>query len=217
MSQTTLTFSSRNYSACSLSGWLLVKFSGLACDEVQVPFPEATERPELLLLASSTLVPCLEHAGRRIWDILAIAEYLHELCPDAGLLPREPDARAHCRSVCSELHAGFNALHSALPMNLRAHFPGFHVVSQAQSDIDRITAIWRECLMTYQGSFLFGARTMAEALSAPVVTLVHTYDVPLGDAEAAYGEAVMALPEMQEWIEAAGHEPNGAGELEAEF
>lgn len=165
----------------------------------------------------SSLVPCLEHEGIRIWDTLAIAEYLNEARPDAGLLPTDRVARAHCRSICGEMHSGFTALCSALPMNLRAHRPGFKVWSRAQGDIDRITTIWRECLTTYGGPYLFGARSMADAMYAPVVTRFLTYDVQLEEGLAAYCRTITAMPEMQEWIEAARQEPNEIDQLDVEF
>ncbi|MGH8435616.1 MAG: glutathione S-transferase family protein [Pseudomonas sp.] len=217
MSRTTLTISSKNYGAWSLRGWLLTKFSGLEFDEILVPPSDPSVRAELLLLSPSILVPCLEHEGVRIWDTLAIAEYLNELRPDAGLLPTDRAARAHCRAICGEMHSGFSALRSALPMNLRAHLPGFKVWSRAQGDVDRITTIWRECLTTYGGPYLFGARSMADAMYAPVVTRFLTYDVQLDEVLAAYCRTIMDMPEMQEWVEAAGQEPNEIDELDVEF
>ena len=47
-------------------------------------------RAELLLLSPSFLVPCLTHDGIKVWDTLAIGEYLNELKPEAGLLPERP-------------------------------------------------------------------------------------------------------------------------------
>ncbi len=217
MARTTLTINSRNYGAWSLRGWLLVKFSGLDFDEIVVPLGDPAIRAELLLLSPSILVPCLDHEGASIWDTLAIAEYLNEVRPKAGLLPVDRVARAHCRSICGEMHAGFSALRAALPMNLRAHRPGFQVWSRAQDDIDRITTIWRECLAKYGGPYLFGARSMADAMYAPVVTRFLTYDVQLDEVSAGYCRTIMALPEMQEWIEAARQAPEEIDELEVEF
>ncbi|MFJ4292331.1 glutathione S-transferase family protein [Cupriavidus sp. NPDC089707] len=217
MAIATLTINSRNYGAWSLRGWLLAKFSGLEFDEVLVPPEDPDSRAELLLLSPSTLVPRLDHDGAKIWDTLAIAEYLNELRPDAGLLPADRIARAHCRAICGEMHSGFSALRAALPMNLRAHHPGFQVWSRAQSDIDRITAIWRECLATYGGPYLFGTRSMADAMYAPVVTRFQTYDVQLDQACAAYCRTILAMPELQQWIEAARQEPAEIEELDVEF
>jgi glutathione S-transferase len=217
MTRTSLTISSKNYSSWSLRGWLLTKFSGLAFDEIVVLPADPAIRAELLLLSPSILVPCLEHEGIRVWDTLAIAEYLNEVRPEAGLLPADRVARAHCRSICGEMHSGFSALRSALPMNLRAHCPGFRVWSRAQGDIDRITTIWRDCLGAYGGPCLFGALGMADAMYAPVVTRFRTYDVQLDDVSAAYCQTIMTLPHMQEWIAAARQEPDEIDELDVEF
>jgi glutathione S-transferase len=212
-----LTISSKNYSSWSLRGWLMARMSGLAFEERTVPIDDPTNRAELLLLSPSVLVPRLEHDGIAVWDTLAIGEYLNETRPEAGLLPRDRAARAHCRAICGEMHAGFSNLRSALPMNLKAHHPGFKVWAGAQSDIDRITAIWRDCLSRGGGPYLFGAPGMADAMYAPVVTRFQTYDVPLDPACAAYGRRILALPHMVEWMEAARAEPDALEELDVEF
>jgi glutathione S-transferase len=214
----TLTIASKNYGSWSLRGWLLCKFAGLEFEEVSAASDDPSTRAELLLLSPSFLVPCLTHNGIKIWDTLAIAEYLNEVLPDAGLLPDTLAARAHCRSVSGEMHSGFTNMRSALPMNLKAHHPGFKVWAGAQADIDRIIFIWRECLDTHGGPYLFGASpSMADAMFAPVVTRFNTYDVKLESDCAGYGKAIMALPHMQEWIEGAQAEPDEVVELDVEF
>lgn len=217
MARATLTISSKNYSSWSLRGWLLTKFSGLDFDEVIVSPDDPSARAEILLLSSSILVPCLRHDGATVWDTLAIAEYLNEIMPDAGLLPEDRILRAKCRSICGEIHSGFTTLRSSLPVNLKGHFPGFKIWSRAQADIDRVCTIWRECLAETGGPFLFGERSMADAMYAPVVTRFMTYDVPLDDRLASYASFIMQLPEMQEWIAAARLEKTDIDELEVEF
>lgn len=217
MGNTTLTISSRNYSSWSLRGWLLTKFSGLPFEEVVVPIDDPATRAELLLLSPSILVPCLSHDGIKIWDTLAIAEYLHEIRPKAGLLPTDRRARAHCRAICGEMHSGFSSLRSALPMNLKAHFPGFKVWARAESDIERVVTIWRECFAQYGGPFLFGELSAADAMYAPVVTRFVTYDVKLEADIAEYGQRVLALPEMQQWFADAQQEVDEIDELDVEF
>ncbi len=214
----TLTIASKNYGSWSLRGWLLCKFAGLPFAEQIVASDDPSTRAELLLLSPSFLVPCLTHNGTKVWDTLAIAEYLHEILPEAGLLPADRIARAHCRSICGEMHSGFTNLRSALPMNLKAHHPGFKVWAGAQADIDRVISIWRECLAGNKGPFLFGAKPgMADAMFAPVVTRFITYDVKLDSDCAAYCKAIMALPPMQEWLEGAQAEPDEMVELDVEF
>jgi glutathione S-transferase len=218
MVEATLTINSKNYGAWSLRGWLLCKMAGLEFEEYIVGNDDPSTRAELLLLSPSFLVPCLTHEGVKIWDTLAIGEYLHELNPKAGLLPKDRAARARCRSVCGEMHSGFVNLRSALPMNLKAHHPGFKVWSGAQADIDRILAIWRDCLNDFGGPYLFGAQpTMADAMYAPVCARFRTYDVPLDDQCAAYCDGIMALPAMKEWLDAAQQEPDELEELDIEF
>jgi glutathione S-transferase len=217
-SKAMLTIASKNYGSWSMRGWLLCKMGGLEFDEQAVGSDDPSARAELLLLSPSFLVPCLTHNDVRIWDTLAIGEYLNEVLPEAGLLPQQKAARAHCRSICGEMHSGFSNMRSALPMNLKAHHPGFKVWAGAQADIDRILSIWRECLASTKGPFLFGTRPgMADAMFAPVVTRFLTYDVKLDSDCAAYCKAIMALPAMQEWLEAAKAEPDEVVELDVEF
>jgi glutathione S-transferase len=218
MAEATLSIASKNYGSWSLRGWLLCKMAGLDFDEQQTPSDDPSTRAELLLLSPSFLVPCLTHNGIKVWDTLAIAEYLDELKPECGLIPTDRAARARCRAISGEMHSGFSNLRSALPMNLKAHYPGFKVWAGAQADIDRVTAIWRECLAASGGTYLFGKQPcMADAMYAPVVTRFLTYDVKLAPPCAAYCQAIMALPHMQEWLEGAKTEPDELEELDVEF
>ena len=213
-----LTLSSKNYSSWSLRGWLLARFAGLDFAETMVSPDDADARRELLLLAPSIRVPCLTHEGARVWNTMAIAQYLDEVCPDAGLFPDDRIARAHCRSVCGEMNSGFANLRSSLPMNLKARLPGHKIWAGAQPDIDRIVEIWTECIATYGGPYLFGARRgAADAMYAPVVTRFLTYDVKLNRACIEYSRTVMAMPEMAEWIAAAKLEPDDIEELDMDF
>jgi glutathione S-transferase len=217
MAKATLTISSRNYSSWSLRGWLLCKMAGLEFDTVSLPLDDAAARAELLLLAPSFLTPCLTHGGAKVWDTLAIGEYLNEIAPEAGLLPADRRERARCRSICGEMHSGFANLRAALPMNLKARHRGFKVWAGAQSDIVRITTIWREQLASSDGPFLFGSANMADALYAPVCTRFATYDVALDPVCAAYRDRILALPFLREWTAAALEEPDEVEELDVEF
>jgi glutathione S-transferase len=218
MAKAVLTISSKNYSSWALRGWLICRFSGLDFAEKSLPANDPSIRAELLLVSPSFLVPSLEHEGIRVWDTLAIAEYLHESYPQAGLLPADRAARTHCRAISGEMHSGFSNLRAALPMNLKAYFPGFKIWAGAQADIDRITTIWRDCLKTYDGPYLFGEKPcLADAMYAPVCTRFKTYDVRLDRLCTDYCETILTLPDMLEWIEAAKSEPDEVEELEAEF
>ncbi|MCE4553568.1 glutathione S-transferase [Pelomonas cellulosilytica] len=214
----TLTLSSKNYSSWSLRGWLLAQFAGLSFSEVMVPPDDEGARRELLLLAPSILVPCLRHEGATIWNTVAIAEYLNELFPKAGLWPADRVARAHARAVCGEMNSGFANLRSALPMNLKGLFPKHKIWAGAKPDIERIVEIWSDCLGRYGGPFLFGKkRGAADAIFAPVATRFQTYDVALPADCAAYRDLILSMPEMQAWIAEAKQEPAEIELLDMDF
>ena len=214
----TLTLSSKNYSSWSLRGWLLTRFAGLSFEEVMLPPDDEDARKELLLLAPSIRVPCLRHDGVTVWNTLAIAEYLNESFPKAGLWPAERVARAHARAVCGEMNSGFANLRAALPMNLKGHFPRHKIWAGAKPDIERIAEIWTDCLARYGGPYLFGAkRSAADAIFAPVVTRFLTYDVPLNPACLTYCKTISAMPELQEWTAAARQEPDEIEQLDMDF
>tara|TARA_R110002020_G_scaffold157241_19_gene339909 strand:- start:13952 stop:14533 length:582 start_codon:yes stop_codon:yes gene_type:complete len=192
--------------------------SGIAFVEQMVDPEDASYRQELLLLSPSVRVPRLVHGDIAVWDTLSIAQYLHEVFPDAGLFPADPKQRALCRSVSGEMHSGFYNLRSALPMNLKARHPSFKIFSGARPDIERVKEIWHQCLETSGGPFLFGAEpTVADAMYAPVCTRFHTYSVELDDTLTAYCDTIRSWPLMVEWTDGAVAEPEAILELEVEF
>jgi glutathione S-transferase len=218
MAKAELTISSKNYGAWALRGWLMARLAGLEFTENVVSPDDPAMKAEMLLLSSSMLVPSLIHNKIKVWDTLAIGEYLNEIKPKAGLLPADAAARAHCRAICGEMHSGFSSLRAALPMNIKGHFPKFKIWSRAQADIDRIVEIWKECLAVYGGPYLFGTQPcLADAMYAPVVTRFLSYDVQIDSVCSAYCQRIMALPAMQEWVEEAQREPDDIEELDAEF
>jgi glutathione S-transferase len=218
MARPVLTISSKNYSSWSLRGWLLCQLAGLDVEEEPIALDDPKNRAELLLLAPSVLVPRLNDGDVSVWDTLAIAEYLAERFPDAGMLPKDQAARAHCRSISGEIHSGFHNMRSALPMNLKARHTHFKVFAGAQPDIDRVQTIWHECLTRWGGPFLYGAKpTIADAMYAPVATRFVTYNVPLNPSGKAYCATIMGWEPMQTWIADAQAEPEELAELEVEF
>jgi glutathione S-transferase len=201
-----------------LRGWLMMRMSGIPFTEIQIATDTADARAELLLLSPSILVPCLVHEDVRVWDTLAIGEYLNEVAPQARLLPQSLKHRAHCRAICGEMHSGFSALRASLPMNIKARMSGFRIWSKAQLDIDRVTQIWQECLSTHGGPYLFGAHaTLADAMYAPVVTRFMTYGVSVDQVCRDYCDTILAMPDMKAWTEAALAEPDDIEELDVEF
>ncbi len=209
MADFTIYIANKNYSSWSLRAWLMLKHAGAEFAETLIPLREATTRANILRHSPSGRVPALHHGDLIVWDSLAIGEYLAEIFPAAKLWPEEIQARAVARSVSAEMHSGFAALRSHLPMNMRSSFPQRGVTQEAQADINRITALWRDCRKRFggDGAFLFGHFTIADAMYAPVVSRFRTYKIELEPETQLYADAVWALPSLQEWLGEASNEP----------
>jgi glutathione S-transferase len=209
MAKATIYLGNKNYSSWSLRGWLMLSMSGLAFDEVVIPLDQPDTAETIVKYSPSGRVPVLTHGDLRIWDSLAIGEYLAEICPKVGLWPTARRARARARSVSAEMHAGFAALREALPMNMRRSFPGHEYSREVQAEINRITAIWRDCRNQNgeDGPFLFGGPGIADAMFAPVASRFRTYGIDLDETAASYLKAIHGLPAMKRWTQAAKNEP----------
>jgi glutathione S-transferase len=205
----TLVIGNKVYSSWSLRGWLAARLAGIDFEERLIRLSEPESRTALLAHSPAGKVPVLQHGERVIWDSLAIIEYLAEQCPDAGLWPADPGARAHARSIAAEMHAGFAALRHHMPMNLRKSLPGKGRGPGVERDIERICALWQDCRQRFGdgGPFLCGAPGAADAMYAPVATRLRTYGVTLDPVAAAYVEAIHAWPLLREWRAAALEEP----------
>ena len=191
----------------------MLKLTGAPFDEVVVPLNRPETKAAIRAHSPSGRVPTLKAEGLAVWDTLAIAEYLHERFPEAGLWPEDPAARARARSVAAEMHAGFPALRARLPMDLKREPPGpgggIAVDRTVAGEIARIVAIWSDCRARFGGTgdFLFGRFGAADAFYAPVATRFVTYDVALEGAAADYRDALVTRPELRQWIAAAKAEP----------
>jgi glutathione S-transferase len=200
-----LIIGNKNYSSWSLRPWLLMRMLDLPFEEVLIPLYTPDAKAQLLARAPSGKVPALHDGTLVVWDSLAIVEYLAEQYPGVPVWPADAEARAIARSVTAEMHAGFSALRTHMPMNCRASLPGKGHTPEVLADIARITALWSDCRARFGaagGPFLFGAFSAADAFYAPVVTRFLTYGVALPDDARAYVEAVRALPAMQAWYAA---------------
>jgi glutathione S-transferase len=209
LSDLTLYIGNKNYSSWSLRPWLALKQASLAFQEEIIPLDQPGTRDAILQHSPTGRLPCLVATGEAtdslvIWDSLAICDYAAEIAK-VPLWPADPQARAVARSVSAEMHAGFPALRQHLPMNLRRPPAPRSLSPSVQAEVNRVTAIWRDCRRRFAGhkSLLFGDFSIADAMYAPVVTRFLTYAVTVDDDARDYMEAVMALPALQEWVEAA--------------
>jgi glutathione S-transferase len=204
-----LIIGNKNYSSWSLRPWIAMKVAGIPFEEELIPLYEPGSRERVLRYSPTGKVPVLIDGDIRVWESLAILEYLAEQFPDAGLWPADSTARTHARTISSEMHAGFAPLRRNCPMNMWAPAAKRDKPAEVYDDARRIDALWTECRQRFgkNGPFLFGAFSAADAMYAPVVSRFHTYGIDVGPASRAYMEAVMALPAWSEWRAAALKEP----------
>jgi glutathione S-transferase len=209
----TIYIGNMNYSSWSLRGWLPLRLTGATFEQVKLPLDTPEFRDSIGDISPSGCVPVLvDHRGEqdiRIWDSLAITDYLARAYPGAGLWPGDSPAWAYARSIVAEMHSGFSALRSALPMNIRADFRGRSFGPAVKKDVARIEAIWNGAQTRFSagGPYLFGPwLNAADCYYAPVASRIKTYGVTLGEAAQAYVEALLAHPFMQEWTDGARSE-----------
>ncbi len=201
----------KNYSSWSLRPWLLMTQAGIAFEEVPLRMnfePGSPFKTALAAVSPTAKVPLLVDDGFAVWDTLAIAEYLADKFPDKRLWPADAKARARARSLCAEMHSGFQALRKGCPMNIEAELPevGARLLRDEPSlaqDLARINSMWQQQLDQSGGPFLFGAFGIADAYFAPVVTRLRTYALPVPAAVAAYMARIEATPAMRQWVAAA--------------
>jgi len=194
-----LVIGNKRYSSWSLRPWALMKHFQIPFEEKLIPLDTPQTPSEILKFSPSGKVPALIDNDVVIWESLAIAEYLHERFPEKGMWPTDAKVRAVARSVSNEMHAGFSTMREHMPHDLRKRLTVFDY-SPAQKDIDRVQAIWRQCLKTSQGPFLFGSFSIADSMFLPVVNRFVTYGVPTTGEVAAYVGAMRALPAFQAWL-----------------
>jgi glutathione S-transferase len=209
MSAYTLIIGNKNYSSWSLRPWLAMKMAGASFREIVIPLRQPTTAADIVRHSPAGRVPILHDGEITVWESIAILEYLAEAMPEARLWPEDRKARATARAVSAEMHAGFVALRTHMPMNIRASKPGRGRTPEVEQDIRRIVALWEDCRACFDegGPFLFGRFSNADAMYAPVVTRFNTYGVALHGEARAYADAILALPAMQEWFAAGKAEP----------
>jgi glutathione S-transferase len=202
----TLFIANKNYSSWSLRPWVLMQALGLAFVERLLPFGQVTEGLTIASLSPSGRVPVLEHQGLKVWDSLAITEYLAE--HHAQVWPAESAARAYARCAAAEMHSGFTALRNDCSMNCGVRVRLHQVSAALQADLNRLEQLWQQGLSEFGGPWLAGASfTAVDAFFAPVAFRAQTYGLTFGSASSAYLQRLLALPAMQQWYAAGVAEP----------
>lgn len=202
-----LVIGDKNLSSWSLRPWLVLKASGLPFKEVQVLLDRPDTAKKLRKVSPSQRVPVLHHNKLRVWDSLAICEYIHELAPDKNLWPQDANHRAVARSLVAEMHSGFSGLRSQLSMDITLRTKIKHLTPQTIADIRRIVHIWTESLKKSKGPFLFGEFGIVDAFYAPVVFRFESYGIEINNSHVRkYKQAILKHPAVHEWVRGAKNE-----------
>ncbi len=207
MSDLTLYVGNKNYSSWSFRPWIAMEAAGVPFKDVVIPFDFAAGNPEFRKISPTGRVPVLHHGDVRVWESLAIIEYVAELFPEAGIWPNDRAARAEARAISMEMLSGFRALRGACPMNIRRAPGEIDLPEGVSDDVARIEAIWKAALARSGGPFLFGAFSAADAMCAPVVNRFEIYRLTKDETVLAYMARVKAHPAWQKWQAAALAEP----------
>jgi glutathione S-transferase len=203
-----LVIGNKNYSSWSLRPWLYLAVHDIPFEERCIPLYGSGSREAILAYSDAGLVPVFLRDGLKVWDSLAILETLAELYPSSRGWPQDANERAWARAISAEMHAGFSALRTHLPMNLRRRIDPGELPEDVAAEVLRVRTLWHECRKAHPGvgPFLFGHFSIADAMYAPVVCRFETYGVKVGPLEREYMDAVLGLPAMRRWIEAAQRE-----------
>ena len=198
------------YSSWSLRPWLLMTALGIPFRESVIPMYQSDTRERMLTVSPTGKMPSLVDGDVTVWESLAIIEYLAEKFPTKGVWPNDAKARAHARAASSEMHAGFQAFRQACPMNLGKRFaPRSDLGSEVADNVARLSQLWLEARNRFgrDGRFLYGAFSAADAMFAPIVTRLDTYQIPVDPSVRGYMDAILFHPAFTTWREAAMTEP----------
>ncbi|MFO7297874.1 MAG: glutathione S-transferase family protein [Pseudomonadota bacterium] len=204
-----LTIGNKLYSSWSLRPWMVLRAFDIPFEETVIPLYRPESKARILQVSPSGKVPCLTDGDVTVWESLAIIEYLAEKFPEKAIWPKNQKARAHARAAASEMHAGLQALRNACPMNLGKRFAKKDRGAAVAADVARVTSLWREARQSFGsgGPFLYGEFSAADAMFAPVVTRLDTYQVDVEPDTRAYMDAILSHPAFVAWREAALQEP----------
>ena len=201
MSKPILVIGNKNYSSWSLRPYMALAMAGIDFDEKLITFGEPAFSKAVKKISKAGLVPIFVHGKNTVWDSLAIMEYAAETWDDRNLWPKNKAARAMARSVSAEMHSGFRNLRNACPMNLRRPIKPVPMNDGIRADVARLEALWKECRAAHGrgGPFLFGKFSIADAMFAPAVTRLETYDIKVSNDTQHYMNAILATPAFHEW------------------
>ena len=197
------------YSSWSLRAGMLLRAFDIPFEETVIAMYKDDTKERMLEYGPTGKVPAINDGDINVWESLAILEYIADRFPDKSIWPKEPAARAHARAASSEMHAGFMGLRSACPMNLTASFKPRDRGDAVNEDVKRLEELWFEARTNFGagGDFLYGEFSAADAMFAPVVTRLDTYQIPVSAEMRSYMDVMLNHPAFLQWREEAFQEP----------
>ncbi|PCI82436.1 MAG: glutathione S-transferase [SAR86 cluster bacterium] len=210
-----LVIGSKNYSAWSLRPWLLLKHFDIPFEEICIALFTEGYQQELAQYSPTLRVPVLKDGDSTIWDSLAICEYVSEKYLQGSAWPRNIEERALCRAYCSEMHSGFMAIRSEMPMNCRAR-KRLEITAAAEADCRRVDQLFSDARAKFfpRGEYLFGEFSVADCMFAPIVMRLTTYGIELSDSSQEYIRTMQQNTALSVWVEDARNESQILAEFE---
>jgi len=202
-----LIIGNKNYSSWSLRPWLLLKHFDVPFEEIGISLFAEGYQQELAQYSPTLRVPVLKDGEYTVWDSLAICEYVSEKYLHGMALPKNIEERALCRAYCSEMHSGFMAIRSEMPMNCRAR-KRLRISAAAKADCGRVDQLFADARAQFsqRGDYLFGEFSMADCMFAPIVMRFTTYGIQLSAASQEYMGTMLQNSALSAWVEGANYE-----------
>ena len=198
-----LVLGDRSYSSWSLRAWLLVERFKLPIKTHYVKFNGTQSVAQQLVdFAPARTVPTLRtDDGIVLSESIAIAEELATRFSDRGLWPSDANARAVARNLTAEMHAGFGALRTECPMNLRASYSGFKPGIKTYEDLRRLETIWGLARSMFKGTgpWLCGTYSIADAFFAPIAARIAGYGLCVDKTSTAYVQTHLQDSAFRRW------------------
>lgn len=192
-----LIITNKNYSSWSMRPWVLMRQLGIAFTERLLRYRAGGFKPD----TPNGLVPCLVDGEAKVWDTMAIAEYLAER--HAGVWPEDARIRAWARSAAAEMHSGFSALRNECSMSLGVRIKRYGISPALRADLARLVELWADGIARHGGPFLGGTQfTAVDAFFVPVAVRMQMYALPLPAPAADYVGRLLDLGAAKEWIAA---------------
>jgi glutathione S-transferase len=196
-----LIIANKNYSSWSMRPWVLMRALGIEFNERLLPFHLNHGDGAIARFSPTGRVPCLVDGDTRVWDSLAIVEYLAER--HVGVWPLPATDRAWARSAAAEMHSGFQALRNECSMSVGVRIRLRSQSPALQADLRRLETLWADGLARHGGPYLGGPRfTAVDAFFAPVATRIQTYGLVVASPAAAYARHLLLHEAVREWIDA---------------